>query len=62
MRTTKIQRVFGSYCEHPGRANVLFEWISVTTENYLNKMVYDIGAAQALRQHDFILALHRLPG
>lgn len=61
--STTIQRIFRSYCEHPGTANVLSEWISVTAANYLNKMAYNIGAAQAFRQHgpDFIWALHRLP-
>jgi len=61
MSTITVQRILRSYCEHPGTANVLFQCISVTTANYLHKMAYNIGAAQAFGQHDFILALHRLP-
>lgn len=54
--------MFRSYCEHPGTASVLFEWISVSTANYLNEMSYDKGAAQAcLYLHDLILSLHMLP-
>lgn len=49
MSTTPPQRVFRSCCDHPGTANISFEWISVTTANYLNEMAYDIGAAWAFK-------------